>query len=66
VEVVSNLAAGTTIVGRGAAMLNEGDEIRVVEEKEAERIEKQTMPDSSRGRLTPAVSTSMVMMPAGR
>ena len=36
IEVLSNLAAGTKIVNRGAAMLTEGDQIRVVEEKEAE------------------------------
>jgi RND family efflux transporter MFP subunit len=36
IEVLSNLAAGTKVVNRGAAMLTEGDQIRVVEEKEAE------------------------------
>jgi RND family efflux transporter MFP subunit len=35
VEVLSNLAAGTTIVGRGASMLSEGDQIRVVQASEA-------------------------------
>jgi RND family efflux transporter MFP subunit len=39
VEVLSNLAAGTRIVNRGASILTEGDEIRIVEDKEAERTE---------------------------
>jgi multidrug efflux pump subunit AcrA (membrane-fusion protein) len=36
VEVVANLAAGTTVVNRGAAMIEEGDQIRVVGEREAD------------------------------
>jgi RND family efflux transporter MFP subunit len=44
VEVISNLAAGTRIVSRGAAMLTEGDQIRVVEDKEAERGTPKTPP----------------------
>jgi RND family efflux transporter MFP subunit len=36
VEVLTDLSVGTQIVGRGASMLNEGDQIRIVEEKEAE------------------------------
>jgi RND family efflux transporter MFP subunit len=38
VEVLTNLAAGTTIIGRGASMLSEGDQIRVVNAKDAERL----------------------------
>lgn len=30
VEVLANLAAGTTVIARGASMLNEGDQIRIV------------------------------------
>ena len=44
VEVLSNLTAGTRIVTRGAAMLAEGDQIRVVEDKEAERSTPKTPP----------------------
>jgi RND family efflux transporter MFP subunit len=36
VEVIANLAAGTTVVNRGAAMLQEGDEVRVVGAEDAE------------------------------
>jgi RND family efflux transporter MFP subunit len=36
VEVLANLEPGTTVVNRGAAMLEEGDRIRVVGEKEAD------------------------------
>jgi RND family efflux transporter MFP subunit len=31
VEVLANLTAGTTIIGRGASMLSEGDQIRVIQ-----------------------------------
>jgi cobalt-zinc-cadmium efflux system membrane fusion protein len=36
IEVLANLEAGATIVNKGAAMLQEGDQIRIVESKEAE------------------------------
>ena len=35
VEVTANLTAGTPIVGRGAAMIQEGDQIRVMEKEDA-------------------------------
>lgn len=36
IEVVSNLPSGTTVVTRGAAMLQEGDQIRIVRTEDAE------------------------------
>jgi RND family efflux transporter MFP subunit len=51
VEVLGNLAAGTTIVNHGASMLSEGDRINVMEDQtEAERLEqdgKNTKPSAS-------------------
>jgi RND family efflux transporter MFP subunit len=50
VEVVANLPSGATVIKRGAAMLQEGDEIRIVPGEEAELNEP-----SSRG---PASATA--------
>jgi RND family efflux transporter MFP subunit len=36
IEVVANLPAGVTVVNRGAAMLQEGDRINIVESKDAD------------------------------
>lgn len=36
VEVVSNLPAGTTVVNRGAAMIQDGDQIRIIRGEDAE------------------------------
>lgn len=36
IEVLANLDAGATIIGKGAAMLQEGDQIRILEAKEAD------------------------------
>jgi multidrug efflux pump subunit AcrA (membrane-fusion protein) len=36
IEVVANLPSGTTVVNRGAAMLQEGDQIRIVRAEDAE------------------------------
>lgn len=52
VEVLSNLAAGTRIVSRGAAMLAEGDRIRIVEEKEAEGGAPAGIPANPGARVT--------------
>jgi HlyD family secretion protein len=46
VEVVANLESGTPIVYRGAAMLEEGDTVRVVQHTEAE-LEGDKTPDTS-------------------
>jgi HlyD family secretion protein len=45
IEVLGNLAVGTTVVTRGAALLTEGDQIQIVQEKEeAGRIEEPPPP----------------------
>ena len=62
VEVLSNLAAGTRIVSRGAAMLTEGDQVRVVGEKEAERSE----PDRTRPRSAGGAQAQMEATTASR
>jgi hypothetical protein len=56
VEVVANLDAGTTIVSRGAAMLQEGDDIRIVESKEAELDSKTDNTSDGAGRSPAAGS----------
>jgi hypothetical protein len=61
VEVLANLAAGTTIVGRGASMLSEGDQIRVIQADEADRIERENVPKKPGARL-PSVSTATAFM----
>jgi RND family efflux transporter MFP subunit len=65
VEVLRNLAVGTSIIGRGAAMLNDGDQVRVVEETEAGRVEKPNVPDKTRLRPDPLASTGMITVQAG-
>jgi RND family efflux transporter MFP subunit len=57
IEVVGNLPAGTTIVNRGAAMLDEGDRVRVVEEE----AERQEMPARPGARMRQEVRTSMLL-----
>jgi RND family efflux transporter MFP subunit len=56
VEVVANLEPGTTIVSRGAAMLQEGDQIRVVESKEAE-LDNKTDNSTDGAAHSPAAKT---------
>lgn len=42
IEVLENLASGTTVVNRGAAMLQEGDQIRIVRTEDAELNQPRT------------------------
>jgi HlyD family secretion protein len=63
IEVLGNLRAGTTIVNRGAAMLTEGDQVRVVEEKEAERLENKDLPDSPGAKAKTAVRSGLTGIP---
>lgn len=37
IEVVSNLPSGTTVINRGAAMLQEGDQIRIIRAEEVQQ-----------------------------
>jgi RND family efflux transporter MFP subunit len=55
VEVLGNLAAGTRIVSRGASLLEEGDQIRVVEQTEAGHIED-PKPRTRSGSAVPVIS----------
>jgi RND family efflux transporter MFP subunit len=60
IEVLSNLAAGTKIINRGAAMLTEGDQVRVVEEKEAEGASpKPAANDPGAGAMRPAARAAV-------
>lgn len=53
IEVVANLEPGTAVVNKGAAMLQEGDSIRIVEAKEAD-LEKR--PDRTGTTVKPATA----------
>lgn len=53
IEVVANLQPGTSVVNKGAAMLQEGDQIRIIESKEADREKR---PDRTGTRTNPATS----------
>jgi multidrug efflux pump subunit AcrA (membrane-fusion protein) len=55
VEVTANLPSGTTVINRGAAMLQEGDQIRIVRAEDAE-LTKPRSRDSSGAHTNPAVS----------
>lgn len=48
VEVTANLAAGATVVSRGAAMIQDGDQIRVVEDVKDATAEPPSAPTSDR------------------
>jgi RND family efflux transporter MFP subunit len=62
VEVLTNLAAGTTIVGRGASLLSEGDQIRVVQASEADRLERENLPKKPGARLSSALTTGFLVL----
>jgi RND family efflux transporter MFP subunit len=64
IEVLGDLRAGTTIVNRGAAMLTEGDQIRIVEEKEAERLEKNDIPENPGAKAKTAIRSGLLGTPA--
>jgi RND family efflux transporter MFP subunit len=53
IEVVANLQPGTSVVNKGAAMLQEGDQIRIIESKEADREKR---PDRTGTRTNTATS----------
>jgi RND family efflux transporter MFP subunit len=54
IEVLANLQPGTPIVNRGASILEEGDQIRVVEQKEAELDKKKEGASNDGAAVTPA------------
>jgi RND family efflux transporter MFP subunit len=64
IEVLGDLRAGTTIVNRGAAMLTEGDQIRIVEEKEAERLDNNDIPESPGAKAKTAIRSGLLGTPA--
>jgi RND family efflux transporter MFP subunit len=58
VEVVANLEPGTTVVNRGAAMIEEGDQIRIVGEREAETKPQPEPTSSAKPKVAAALDTS--------
>ena len=48
VEVLGNLAAGAAVVSRGAAMVSEGDRIKILEQEEADGADGDRSPLTTR------------------
>jgi RND family efflux transporter MFP subunit len=55
IEVTANLTSGTTVINRGAAMLQEGDQIRVVRSEDAELTQPRSR-GAAGANANPAVS----------
>ena len=65
VEVLGNLAAGAAVVSRGAAMVSEGDRIKILEQEEADGADGDRSPRQpvKSGRVGPVAGALLVLPP---
>ena len=65
VEVLGNLAAGAAVVSRGAAMVSEGDRIKILEQEEADGADGDRSPRQpvKSGRVGPVAGALLVLLP---